>query len=73
MIKKKKIQGFPGSPVVKTLPFNARDEGSIPGQGTKIPQATRQLNLHATATEMAFHNQREAHVPQLRLDTAKNK
>ena len=31
---KKKIQGFPGSPVVKTLPFNTRDEGSIPGQGT---------------------------------------
>ena len=64
---------FPGGPVVKTLPFNARDEGSIPGQGTKIPHATGQLSLHATATEMAVHSQREAHVPQLRLDTAKNK
>ena len=59
--------------MVKTLPFNARDEGSIPGQETKIPHATGQLSLHATATEMALHNQREAHVPQLRLDTAKNK
>ena len=59
--------------MVKTLPFNARDKGLIPGRGTKIPQATRQLGLHTTATEMAFHSQREAHVPQLRLDTAKNK
>ena len=29
---------FPGSPVVKTSPFNARDVGS-PGQGDKIPHA----------------------------------
>ena len=26
---------FPGSPVVKTSPFNAGDIGSIPGWGTK--------------------------------------
>ena len=26
---------FPGSPVVKTSPFNAGDVGSIPGWGTK--------------------------------------
>ena len=34
---------FPGSPVVKTLQgmqsSNAGDAGSIPGQGTMIPQA----------------------------------
>ena len=53
----------PGGPVVKTLPFNARDEGLIPGQGTEIPHATGQLSLHATATEMALHNQREDHLP----------
>ena len=35
---------FPGSPVVKTLPSNAKDAGSIPGQGTKIPLAAGQLN-----------------------------
>ena len=29
--------GFPGSPLVKTLPFNARDVGSIPGKGAKMP------------------------------------
>ena len=30
---------FPGGPVVKNLPCNAGDAGSIPGQGTKIPRA----------------------------------
>ena len=35
---------FPGgSPVVKTLPFNAGDASSIPDQGTKIThQKTKQ-------------------------------
>ena len=31
---------FPGDLVIKKLPFNAEDTGSIPGWGTKIPQAT---------------------------------
>ena len=31
---------FPGSPVVKTLPFNAEGVGLIPGQGAKIPHAS---------------------------------
>ena len=35
---------FPGGPVVKNLPSNVRDVGSIPGQGTKIPHAVGQLN-----------------------------
>ena len=30
---------FPGSPVVKTLCFQCRGTGSIPGLGTKIPHA----------------------------------
>ena len=43
---------FPGGPVVKNLPSNAGDTGSIPGQGTKIPHAMRQLeSLHAATTE----------------------
>ena len=29
---------FPGSPMVKNLPCNAGDTGSIPGQETKIPR-----------------------------------
>ena len=36
---------FPGCPVVKNLPCNAGDEGSIPGPGTKIPHDPEQLNL----------------------------
>ena len=38
--------------MVKNLPSNARDTDSIPGQGTKIPQTTGQLNLRSTATEL---------------------
>ena len=31
---------FPGGPVVKNLPSNAGDSGSIPGPGTKISHAS---------------------------------
>ena len=34
---KPKCWVFPGSPVVKILPSNAGDVGSIPGQGNKDP------------------------------------
>ena len=34
---------IPGGPVVKNLPSNAGDMGSVPGWGTKIPNATGQL------------------------------
>ena len=50
-------EDFPGGPVVKNLPSNAGDLGSIPGQGTKIPNAVRQLSPHSTT--------REAHALQL--------
>ena len=43
--------------VLKNLPFNSVDVGSIPGQGTKIPHALGQLNPSATTTEKsASHN-----------------
>ena len=38
---------FPDGPVVKNPPPNAGDMGSIPGQGTKIPHAARQLSPRA--------------------------
>ena len=44
-------QDFPGGPVVKNLPCNARDASSIPGWGTKIPYAMKQLSPPATTTE----------------------
>ena len=39
--KKSSSRDFPGGPAVKTLPSNARGEGSIPGQGARIPHASR--------------------------------
>ena len=60
-IRKTKIQkiwvrNFPGAPVVKNPPYNARDPGSIPVQGTKFPHAVGQLSPHATTTELAHLN-----------------
>ena len=43
---------FPGGPVVKNLPSNAGDAGSIPGWGTKIPHAAGQASLRTTTTEL---------------------
>ena len=34
-----KVGGFPGGPMVKTLPSNVGDVGSIPFRGVKIPYA----------------------------------
>jgi len=53
--EKKKKGNFPGETVVKNLPCNAQDMGSIPCWGTKIPHA---------ATEPACHNN-WARVPQV--------
>ena len=39
--------------MLKNPPSNAGDTGSIPGQGTKIPQAAGQLSLCAATTELA--------------------
>ena len=37
--------------MVKNLPCNARDTGSIPGWGMKIPHSVEQLSPAATTTE----------------------
>ena len=42
---------FLGGPVVKNLPSNAGDVGSIPVRGTKIPHAMGQLSPRAATTE----------------------
>ena len=44
LIEKVQNRDFPGVPVVKTLLSNAGGEGSIPGQGAKIPHASRLKN-----------------------------
>ena len=54
--KKTSLKGcrdIPGGPVVKILPCNAQDTGSIPVRGTKIPQVSEQLSPHATTRESA--------------------
>ena len=69
---KKKVSNIPGGPVIKNPPCNAGDVGSIPGQGTKIPYALKQLaivpqllNMRATPRESVPFNER-SHLPQLR-------
>ena len=42
--QKGKRRDFASGPVVKNLPSNAGDVGSIPGLGTKIPHAVGQLS-----------------------------
>ena len=70
-------RGFPGGPVVKNLPSNAGDAGSIPGWWSWTPHAVGQLSLHTTAAESVYHNreacvpQWRARVPYLRPDAAK--
>ena len=46
--------------MVKNLPASEGDTGSIPGPGTKIPHATGQLSLYASATEPTHSG---AHTP----------
>ena len=38
------VGDFSGGPMVKNLPCNAGDMGSIPGWGTKIPHPEGQLS-----------------------------
>ena len=48
---------FPGGPVAKNLPSNAGHAGCIPGQGTNISHAMRQLNPRTTTRETMYHNE----------------
>ena len=45
----------PGGPVVKNLPSNAGDEGSIPDLGTKISHAAGQLSLPGSDWPLTPH------------------
>ena len=75
LLKAERGQGehFPGGPVVKNLPSNARNMGSIPGRGTKVPHATGQLGLRATTRQPTRCNERKACMPQQRPSTAPKK
>ena len=44
MVKNPPARDFPGGPVVRNLPCNAKDMGSVPGRATKTPHAMEQLS-----------------------------
>ena len=46
---------FPDGAVIKNLPANAGDKGSIPSPG-KIPHAVEQLSPCTTTTELVCHS-----------------
>ena len=48
--KKARRRDFPGGPALKNSPGNGEDMGSIPGEGTKILHASKQLSPHAEIT-----------------------
>ena len=47
------MKDFPGGSVVKNLPANAGDTGSIPGLGRSLDGAKEQLSPCTTAIETA--------------------
>ena len=52
---KEEWREFLGSPVVKNPPGKAGGVGSIPGQGTEIPQAKEQTKPPAMTAEPVHH------------------
>ena len=57
------IEDFPGGPVVKKLPANVGDTGSIPSSG-KIPPAEEQLSPSTTTRSLQSTRKRSLHSPQ---------
>ena len=55
-LSRNSCRDFRGGPVVKNPPSDAGDVGLIPGQGTKIPHAMRQLSLPHATVEPAHKN-----------------
>ena len=58
--------------MIKNLPYDAGDSGSMPGQGAKIPYAAGQLCPLAKTAEPVHCNRRTC-MMQPRPDAAKNK
>ena len=55
---------FPGGPMVKNLPSNARDVSSIPGQGTKILHAAGHIEKASMPQWKAmYHNKDPVQLP----------
>ena len=58
--------------MVKNLPCNAGDMGSIPGRGTQIPHVMGQLSLH-TSRQNPCATVKRSHVAQPGPSAAKEK
>ena len=72
--------GFPGGPVVKSLPCDAGDMASIPGQETEIPHPMEKLSRCTTTTQPpgptareSEHHEKRSLMTQLRPEAAKLK
>ena len=65
-----KIKKFRGGAVLKNLPCNAGNTGSIPRWRPRIPHAAEQISQHSTITEPVGHKKRPR-MPQLGADPAK--
>ena len=50
------MRDFHGIPVVKTLPFNDRDTGLIPGQETRFPHASQSENKKENRNSIATNS-----------------
>ena len=57
--------------MVKNLPSDVWDSGSIPDQGTKIPHVSGQLKPHAATREKPTSHGKKCYKLLLRLDAAK--
>ena len=51
----KDLGDFPGAPMVKNLPCNVEDEGSLSGGEAKIPRAVEQLSPRAATRKFRRH------------------
>ena len=70
-IRKGKHTEFPGGLVIKSVPCNSGDVGSIPGQKTKISQAIGQPRPHAAETEPSHSRARISQLERLRAAATK--
>lgn len=59
IFKERGLRDFPGGPMVKNPPYNARDAGLVPDWRTKIPHPAGQLSPQATTGEESVHSKEE--------------
>ena len=64
------MRDFPGGPMVKNLPSNTGETGSMPGWGTKFPCSSEQLSPCTTTSESVCCKERSP-MRQLRRNAAK--